>query len=110
METDFKKIPAQISSYTPEIVKDLPWPRIAAAGSLMAGAVLLFTGRHKAALAAGLAALGFAAAENPERAKEIWENAPKYLRKGQDFLLRAENVVEDMRSKGEKVREMLSRA
>lgn len=108
MNTELKKIPSQIDAYVPDTVKEIPWPRMAAAGSLLAGAYLLFTGRHKAALAAGLAAVGFAAVENPEMARRIWENSPRYLRAGQDFLKRAENALEDIRGKGEKIREMLS--
>jgi hypothetical protein len=108
MNTELKKIPSQIDAYVPAAVKEMPWPRMVAAGSLIVGAYLLVTGRHKAALAAGLAAVGFAAAEDPEMAKRVWENTPKYLRAGQDFLKRAENVVEDVRGKGEKIREMLS--
>lgn len=76
---------------------------------MLAGAYLLFTGRRKAALAVVVAGAGVAAMEKPELAREIWENTPKYLRAGQDFLVRAEDVVEDIRKKGERLREMLSR-
>lgn len=110
MNTNLKKLPAQIEASIPNVVKETPWTRAAAAGSLLAGAYLLFTGRRKAALAVVVAGAAVATLEKPELVKEIWDNTPKYLRAGQDFLMRAEDVVEDLRKKGEKLREMLSRA
>ena len=109
MTTDLKRIPAQIDARVPEIVKEFPWTRAVAAGSLIAGAYLLFSGRRKAALAAAVAGAAVAALEKPEMVKELWDNTPKYLRAGQDFLLRAEDVVEDLRKKSIKLREMVSK-
>lgn len=60
-------------------------------------------------MAAAVTGAAVAALEKPEVVKEIWENTPKYLRRGQEFLLRAENVVEDLKAKGERLREMMSR-
>jgi len=110
MTTNLKTLPAQIEARIPEVVKETPWPRAVAAGSLLAGAILLVTGRRKAALAVAIAGAAVAALEKPEVVKEIWENTPKYLRAGQDFLLRAEDVVGDLKTKGEKLKEMLSKA
>jgi hypothetical protein len=47
--------------------------------------------------------------EKPQVLRDIWENTPKYLRAGQDFLLRAEDVVDDLRAKSEKLKGMLNR-
>jgi hypothetical protein len=110
MTTDFKKLPAQIEAYTPNIVKDVPWTRAVAAGSLLTGAILLATGRRKAALAAAFTGAAVAALEKPELIRELWDNTPKYLRAGHDFLLRAEDIVGDLKAKGERVRSMLSKA
>jgi hypothetical protein len=93
-----------------EVVQESPWPRAVAAGSLVAGAFLLLAGRRRAALAAMLAGAAVAAMEKPQVVREIWENTPKYLRAGQDFLLRAEDVVDDLRAKSEKLKGMLNRA
>jgi hypothetical protein len=108
MTTNLTKLPVQID--VPEVVKNVPWTRAVAAGSLVAGAFLLFTGRRRAALMAAMAGAAVAALEKPELVKELWENTPKYLRAGQDFLLKAEDVVEDLRVKGEKLRGILNRA
>jgi hypothetical protein len=107
MTTDLKKLPAQIRTQVPEVVRDVPWTRAVAAGSLLAGAFLLFRGRRKAALAAAVAGATVAVLERPDVVKELWDNTPKYLRAGQDFLLRAEDVVEDLKKKGEKLKEMM---
>lgn len=110
MTTDLKKLPAQVEAYTPDIIKEAPWTRVLAAGSFLTSAILLVTGRRKAALAAAFAGAAVAALEKPELIKELWDNTPKYLRSGQDFLLRAEDVVGDLKAKGEKLRSILSKA
>lgn len=108
MMTEFNNLPAQTTSL-PEIVHETTWPRAVAAGSLVAGAFLLLAGRRKAALALALAGGAVATLEKPELVREIWENTPKYLRAGQDFLLRAEDIVEDLRTKGERLRGLMEK-
>lgn len=113
MATNLKQLPVQIQDHIPDGVKEFPWTRAVAAGSLVAGAILLFSGRRKAALAVAVAGTTIAAFDDPEAMKdfkEFLENAPKHLRTGQDFLVRAENVLEDLKAKGEKLKGMLSRA
>jgi hypothetical protein len=110
MSTNLKELPAKIEASIPEVLKDTPWTTAVAAGSLVAGAFLLMSGRRKAALAVLVAGAAVTVLENPETVKEIWDNTPKYLRAGQDFLLRAEDVVDDLKNKGERLRTMLSKA
>lgn len=110
MMTDVNMFPPQTGGAAAEVMTENPWPRALAAGSLLAGAFLLLAGRRRAALAAAVAGAAVATLERPEVVKEIWENTPKYLRAGQDFLLRAEDVVDDLRAKAEKVRGMLNRS
>jgi hypothetical protein len=117
MTTNLKTLPAPIEAnaasseaVTETSTSNAQWTRAVAAGSLVAGAVLLFTGRRKAALAVAVAGTAVAVLEKPELVKEIWDNTPKYLRAGQDFLLRAEDVVGDLKAKGEKLKDMLSKS
>lgn len=110
MATNLKQLPVQIESRIPDGLKDIPWTRVVVAGSLLTAAVLLVTGRRKAALAVAAAGTAAAALEHPEALKKLWENAPKHLRTGQDFLVRAESVMEDVIAKGEKLKGMLSRS
>ncbi|HEV2464422.1 MAG TPA: hypothetical protein VGT04_11505 [Acidobacteriaceae bacterium] len=109
MMTDIDTLPEQTTPI-PELVREPSWPRAVAAGSLVASAVLLLSGRRKGALAAALAGAAIATLEKPELFREIWDNTPKYLRAGQDFLLRAEDVVEDLHTKGERLRGILNKA
>lgn len=101
------KLPHQID--VPEAVAEFPWTRAVAAGSLIAGAYLLFAGRRKTALAVAAAGAAVAVLEHPDTAREIWDKVPGYLRAGQDFLVRAEEFVEDLAKKGEKFRQALTK-
>ena len=108
--TDVNTLPSQTGGSAAEVLTENPWPRALAAGSLLAGAFLLLAGKRRAALAAAVAGAAVVTLEKPQMVKEIWDNTPRYLRAGQDFLLRAEDVVDDLRAKAEKVRGMLNRA
>lgn len=101
--------PIQIDAYTAESANQSLLPRTVAAVSLVAGAWLLLTGRRTAALAAVAAGAAAVVAEKPEVVREIWRNTPDYIRTGQDFLVKAERTVDDLRSKGERLRAMMSR-
>lgn len=103
------KLPYQVDARVPEVIAEFPWTRAVAAGSLIAGAYLLFSGRRKAALAVAAAGAAVAVLEHPETAREVWEKVPGYLRAGQDFLVRTEDFIEDLAKKGEKFREALTR-
>lgn len=104
------KLPQTIEAKVPAAVSEFPWPRAAAAASLFAGACLLLSGRRKAALAAAATGAAFSLLENPEAARDLWSNVPGYLRTGQDFLVRAEEFVEDLAKKGEKFRQAVMRS
>ena len=103
------KLPYQIDARVPEVVTEFPWTRAVAAGSLIAGAYLVFAGRRKAALTVAAAGAAIAVLENPDMVREVWDKVPGYLRAGQDFLVRAEDFVEDVAKKGEKFRQALTK-
>ncbi|HEY1810012.1 MAG TPA: hypothetical protein VGG42_15720 [Acidobacteriaceae bacterium] len=107
------KLPYRIDARLPEAVTEFPgkFPlaRAVAAGSLIASAYLLFAGRRKAAIAVAAAGAAVAVLEHPDTVREIWDKVPGYLRAGQDFLVRAEDFVEDVAKKGEKFRQALTR-
>lgn len=78
-------------------------PRAAAAGSLVLSAALLMAGKRKSALAAAAMAGALVALESPEAVKRLWSSIPEYLRRGQDFLVRMEDVVGDISEQGQKL-------
>jgi hypothetical protein len=103
------KLPYQIDARVPDAITEFPWTRAIAAGSLVAGAYLLFAGRRKTALAIAAGGAVVALLENPDTARELWEKFPGYLRAGQDFLVRAEDFVDDLAKKGEKFRQAIAK-
>lgn len=92
-----------------ESPSDVTLTRAAAAGSLVLSAALLMAGKRKSAIAAAAVAGAMVALEQPELLKRIWEDIPKYLRRGQEFLTKAEEVVQEISAQGEKLRESLRR-
>jgi hypothetical protein len=84
---------------------DVHWSSHVAAASLVAGAVLLLTGRKREALIVAGAGAATTLLERPEAAQELWSQLPGYVRSGQDFLVKAEQVIERVGEQAAKVRE-----
>ena len=91
-----------------DVATDSPWTRYVAAGSLVAGAVLVVTGRPRTALAVTAAGAATLLLERPEAAQELWAKLPTYIRSGQDFLVRAESVIERLAEQAAKIRETIA--
>jgi hypothetical protein len=90
--------------------QEITWLRALAAGSLVAGAALLLTGRRKAALTAS--GLGAAAilAEDPDAMKQLWHSVPEYLQDGHELLGRLEGVLDGISEQSGRVRQLVRRA
>ncbi len=86
------------------------WVRAVAAGSLVTGALLLVTGKRKAALIVATAGTAFALAEDPEGVKKAWNRIPDYLENGHSFLTRFEKFVSELTAQGEKLRSVVEKA
>jgi hypothetical protein len=91
------------------VSEEIPWARNIAAASLIAGAVLLVAGKKRAALAVASAGAAVTLLERPEAAQELWSNLPGYIRQGQDFLVRAEGVIERFGEQAARLREQIGR-
>jgi hypothetical protein len=87
----------------------LTWNRGVAAGSLLAGALLLVTGYRRAGLAVAAAGATVALLENPEAVRDFWNSIPDYIHSGQDFLSRAEALIDDVNRQTGRIRNMISR-
>ena len=85
------------------------WSHQVAAAAMVAGAVLLITGRKRQALSIAAGGAAMTLLERPEAAQELWAKLPTYIRSGQDFLVRAETVVERLAEQVARVRETISR-
>jgi alpha-beta hydrolase superfamily lysophospholipase len=88
-------------------VSEIPWTRSVAAGSLVVGAILLFTGRRKSALAVAAAGAAVALLESPELVREAWNAMPKLVRTGQDFLSRVEDFVDELGKQGVRLKKVV---
>jgi hypothetical protein len=102
-----KQIEARIPDSIREVSSEVTWTRAVAAGSLIASAVLLVTGRRKSALAVAAGGAAVALLEKPELVQEIWKGIPGYLHSAKDMLVRVEEFVEDVAAKGDKLRKTL---
>jgi hypothetical protein len=65
----------------------------------------LLTGRKREALIVAGAGAATTLLERPEAAQELWSQLPGYVRSGQDFLVKAEQVIERVGEQAAKVRE-----
>jgi hypothetical protein len=98
------KLPRQIEATLAEI----PWTRSVAAGSLIVSALLLVSGKRKSGLAVAAAGAAIALLENPEAVKNAWEAMPRFVRTGQDFLVRMEDFVDELNKQGVRLRKVLT--
>ena len=108
---DFKKVSTlDVRDALPAVVTDeFNWSRNIAAASLVAGAVLLVAGRRRTALAVAAAGAAVTLLERPEAAQELWTKLPEYICSGQDFLVRAEGVIEKLGEQAARLRETVGR-
>jgi hypothetical protein len=98
------KLPRQIEANLTEI----HWTRSVAAGSLIVGALLLISGKRKSGLAVAAAGATIALLENPGAVKDAWESMPRFVRAGQDFLVRVEDFVDELNKQGGRLRKVLT--
>lgn len=90
--------------------KEVTWLRAVAAGSFVAGAALLLTGRRKASLAASGIGAAVILTEDPEAMKELWKRVPEYLQDGHELLGRLEGVLDGISEQSGRVRQLVRRA
>ncbi|HUS18698.1 MAG TPA: hypothetical protein VMZ25_03535 [Terriglobales bacterium] len=72
-------------------------------GSFAAAAVLIFTGRRSAALAAAGVGLAALASDHPEKLQKIWDVAPDYIEKGSRLVNEVGGLVEKIAEKGSRL-------
>lgn len=90
--------------------QEITWLRGLAAGSLVAGAAFLLTGRKKAALTASGVGAAAILSEDPEAIKGLWESVPGYLQDGHELLGRLEGVLDGITEQTGRVQQLVRRA
>jgi len=85
------------------------WVGITAGGTFLAGGLLLLSGKKKAGMAVTAGAMALTAFDQQETIKEWWHTLPKYLDDVERLLGRAQNAIEDLSAKRDKLRSMFNR-
>lgn len=83
------------------------WVRYGAAGSLLAGAILLLTRKRRAGLLMSAAGAALAMVEERDLVKEWWDALPGYLNTTQRVLDQAQQTIDDIAAKRDKVMSIL---
>ncbi len=85
------------------------WIRIAAAGSLATGGVLLMAGKRRAGMVTAVAGATLAVIDQKEAVCEWWRRLPGYLDEMQSVLGRVQGAVDELSAQGERLRNALSK-
>ena len=86
------------------------WVRYGAAGSLLAGGILLLTGQRRAALLASVAGAALAMVEEKELVMECWEALPDYLNSAQRMVDVAQQTIDDIAAKRDKILSIIGKS
>jgi hypothetical protein len=90
--------------------QDRRWIRMVGAGSLFTSAMLLVSGRRKAALTVATVGTVLVMLEEPKSLATAWAALPSFIQSGERFLGRLEGFVEQIASQGHRVRGFVDRA
>jgi hypothetical protein len=87
----------------------MPWARIAAAGTLLAGGALLLNGKRQAGVAVAAAGTALALLEQQEMIRSWWNQLPGYLEEAQQLLGHVQGAVDELAFQQQKLTKILSR-
>jgi hypothetical protein len=85
------------------------WIRYAAGGSLLAGGLLLVTGRHKAGMVAAASGTALALLDQQDTLHAWWRMLPVYIDDVQRLLGHVQVTVEEIANKRETLRQVFGR-
>jgi hypothetical protein len=85
------------------------WTHYVAAGTLVAGGVLMVTGHKRAGMAVAAAGTVLALIEEQDSIKSWWKGLPGYLNDAQEFLDKIEGYLQEAAVQGERLQGMLRR-
>lgn len=97
------------SAAGPGSTRDSRVLRYAAAGTLVAGSVLLLSGCRRTGLLTAVVGTALAMIDQQETMRVWWNTLPVYLDEAQSFLNRVQSAVDDVTAQQRKVREVFSR-
>ena len=89
--------------------EDVSWTRMAAAGSLVAGGILLATGNRKAGLLTAAAGTALALLDQQETVRAWWNALPGYIDDVQSVLGKVEQSVAEVENQRARLQKAFSR-
>jgi hypothetical protein len=85
------------------------WTRIAAAGAIVTGGLLLLAGWRRAGMVTAAAGTALTLLDQEETIRAWWSVVPGYIEDAQRVLSQVESTVDDIEAKRESLRQFLSR-
>jgi hypothetical protein len=85
------------------------WIRTAVGGTVLLGSLLILTGKRRAGLVVTAAGAALALLEEENAIRTLWNSLPQYLDDAQRLLDQAQQTVDNLASKREKLRSMFGR-
>ncbi len=108
--TSYPEVPAAGSASLPAPAPQSAspdWTHFVAAGTLLAGGVLIATGRRRAGVAVAAAGTALALFEEQEAVKAWWKKLPGYLNDAQHFLDKIEEYLQEASVQGQRIQSIL---
>lgn len=93
----------------PACGQTMSWVGYAAAGSLLAGGVLLLTGRRRAGLLTAVSGTALALLDQKDVVSAWWNALPVYLNEAQEVLGKVQSAIEEVSTQREKIHRILAR-
>lgn len=87
----------------------VPWARIAAAGTLIAGGGLLLSGNRKAGLVAATTGASLALLDQQDVVLKWWDSLPAHISNVQKVLGQVQETLDDVVIQREKLAKLLNR-
>jgi len=84
------------------------WVEVAACGSLIAGGLLLLSGRKRAGLVMAASGTALAMLEHEESLRGWWNALPGYIERAQYMFEQVQDVVDNVAEKSESLRRALA--
>jgi hypothetical protein len=89
--------------------EELNWAGFAAGSALIAGGLLLLSGRRRAGIVAASAGTALALLDQQETLRSWWHTLPSYIDEVQRTLTQVQNAVNDLAAKRETLHRILAR-
>jgi hypothetical protein len=103
--------PAKDQSLAPRTskIEVADWTRVAAAGAIVTGGLMLLAGWRRAGMVTAVAGTALTLLDQEETIRSWWSVIPGYIEEVQHVLNQVENTVEDIEAKRESLRQFLSK-